>query len=105
MLHQAKDYSKDLHFNIPLDWIVHHTPSGYLDIYGWLKSMTQLSNLCNASPVKNWIIFFNGNDRHFDDRAFIHMEHQNIEPFILKAGDSVKEHPDDNDPNAKLDSI
>ena len=40
IVHQAKDCSQDLHYNIPLDWIVHHTPYGYMDRDGWLKSMT-----------------------------------------------------------------
>ena len=40
IIHQSKEYSKDLHHNIPLDWTVHHTPSGYMDRYRWLKAMT-----------------------------------------------------------------
>ena len=73
ILHQAKDYSKDLHFNITLDFTVHHILSGYMDRYGWLKSMTQLSDVCSASTVKNQIISFDGYDIHFDDCALIHM--------------------------------
>ena len=42
ILHQTKEYFEDLHFKIPLDWTVHHTPSGYMDRERWLKPMTQL---------------------------------------------------------------
>ena len=31
VVHQAKEYSQDLHHNIPLDCTLHHTPSGYMD--------------------------------------------------------------------------
>ena len=33
------------------------------------------------------------------------MEHQNIQPFILKSGDSVNDYPNDNGPNSKLKSL
>ena len=69
IVHQAKDYSQDLHYNVPLDWIVHHTPSGYMDRDGWLKSMNQFSNVCSLSPVKNKIMFFDGHGIHFRDGA------------------------------------
>ena len=105
IFHQAKEYSKDFHLEIPLDWTVHHIPSGYMDRDGWLKSMTQLSNLCGAYPVNNKIIFFNRHDINFEDYAHIHMEHQNIQPLILNEGDSVNDHPNDNGPNAKLKSL
>ena len=66
---QAKEYYQYIHHNIPLDETVHHTPSGYMYRDGWLKAMTQLSNICGASPVKNQILFFNGHSCHFDNRA------------------------------------
>ena len=34
IVHQYKDYSHDLHYNVPLYWIVHHTPYGYMKGYG-----------------------------------------------------------------------
>ena len=102
IVQQANEYSEDLHFNVPLEWTVHNTPYWYKDKYRWIKATTQLSNVCGAYPVKNQIIFFDVHDSHFDDRALIHMEHQNIQPFILKAGDSIKDHPNGNGSNAKL---
>ena len=85
IFHQAKEYSQDIHHNIPLYWTVHHTSSGYMDRDGWLKAMTQFSNICGASPVNNQILFFDGHDIHFDNRALTQMQSKNIQPFILKA--------------------
>ena len=99
IVHQAKEYSQDLHHNIPLEWTVHHTSSGYMDRDGWLKAMTQFSNICSASPVNNQILFFDGNDSHFINRALTLMQIKNIQPFIVKAGDSINDHPNDNMPN------
>ena len=86
---QAKEHSQDLHHNIPLDWTVHHTSSSYMDRDGWLKAMTQFSNICGASPVNNQIIFFDGHDSHFDDRALTQMQSKNIQPFTPKSCDSI----------------
>ena len=66
--------------------------------------MTKLSNVCSAYPVKNQINFFGGQNNHFDDCAIIHAEHQKIQPFILKSGNSVNEQPNDNGTNSKLKS-
>ena len=104
IMHQDKDYSKDLHFNIPLDWSVYHKKSGYMDRDRWLKSTTQFSNVCSASPVRN-IFLFNGHNIHFYDREILHKEHRNIQPLILKLGDSVNNHTNDNRPNYKLNSL
>ena len=70
----------------------------------WLKPITQHSNVCSATSVNNKIIFFDGHGIHFDDRALIHMDQQNIQPFILKAGESVNDQPNDNGTNSKLKS-
>ena len=73
--------------------------------YGWLKAMTQFSNICGASPVINQILFFGGNDSHFDDRSLKQMQSKNIQSFILKAGDSINNQPNDNGPNSKLKAL
>ena len=31
IVHQSKEYSQDLHFNILLDWKVYHAPYGYMN--------------------------------------------------------------------------
>ena len=40
IVHHANVYSPDIHFNISLECTVHHTPSSYMERYGWLKFMT-----------------------------------------------------------------
>ena len=67
--------------------------------------MTQFSNICGASPVNKQILFFDGHDRHFDERTPTQMQIKNIQPFVLKAGDSIDDQPNVNGPNSKLKSI
>ena len=105
IVHQAKEYIQDLHHNIPLDWKVHHTLSSYMDRDGWIKATTQFSNICGASPVNNQILFFNGHDSHFDDRLLTQMQSKKIQPFILKAGDSINDQSNDNGPNLRLKAL
>ena len=100
--HQAQEYYQYLHYNIPLDWIVHDKPYVYMDRYGWLKYITQLSNICGASLVNNHILFFDGHGSHFDNGTLIKMMCKNIQPFVLKSGNSINDQPNDNGPNAKL---
>ena len=76
-----------------------------MDRDGWLKSMTQLSNICGASPVNNQILFFDGHDSHFGDLSLTQIQSKNIQPFILKAGDSINDQPNDNTPNLTLKSL
>ena len=81
IFHQEKDNYQDPHLNIALNWILQHTPCEYMDRYGCIKATAQLSTAWGASTIKNKIIFFDGNDSHFDDRALSYMGDQNIQPF------------------------
>ena len=105
IVHQAKEYSQDLQFNVTLDWTVHNTPSGYINREEWLKSMYQLSNVLVASPVNNQILFFDGYDSHFDKRALRQIKCRNIRLFVLKSGNSINNQTNDNGPNYKLKSL
>ena len=67
--------------------------------------MRKLSNIYGASPVNNQILLFNGHDSHFVDCALPQMQRKNIQPFILKTGDFINDHPNDNGPNSKLKSL
>ena len=67
--------------------------------------MTQFSNICGASPVNNQILFFDGHDSYFDDRTQTQTKIKNIQPFILEAGDSINDQPNDNGPNSKLKAL
>ena len=80
VVHQAKEYSQDIHQNIPLEWEVHHTPYGYMDRDGWFKAMVKLSNICGASPVSNQILFFNGHNSHFDNLSLTQTQSKKSSP-------------------------
>ena len=67
--------------------------------------MTQLSNLCGAYPVNNQILLFDGHTSHFDDGTLRQMMCKNVQPFLLKSGDSINDHPNDIRPNSKLKSL
>ena len=84
IVNQSKEYWQDIHHNIPLYWAVHHTTSIYMDRDGWLKAVTQFSNICGASPVKNYILLFGEHYSHFNDRALIQTQRKKSIPSYLK---------------------
>ena len=51
IVHQASNYTQDLHYNIPKDWVVHNTPSGYMDRDGWMKGMMNLKTFCGSKKL------------------------------------------------------
>ena len=102
IVHQAENYTHDIHWNLPSDWLVHNTPSGYMDRNGCMKAMSIFSRTCGASKINPQVLFFDGHDSHFDDRATHILRSHHISPFILKAGDSTNDQPNDNGPNLKL---
>ena len=105
IVHQAKEQSQHIHFNIPLNQIVYHAPSGYMDRDGLLKSTTQFSNVCDTSPVNNHILFFNGQGSHFDEHALRQIKCRNIQPFLMKSNNLINDQHNDNVPNDKLKSL
>ena len=105
IVHQAKYFSQDLHYNTPLDWVIHHTTSGYMDRDRWLKSMTQFSKVCGAYPFNNQKLLFDGHNSHFDDGTLRQMMCKNVQPFLIKSGDSINDHPNYNGPDSKLKSL
>ena len=102
IFHQAANYTQDLHWNLPSDWLVHDAPSGYMDRDGWMKAMILFSRTCGASKMNTHVLFFDGHYRHFYDRATHILRSHHISLFILKAGDSTNDQPNYNGPNLKL---
>ena len=66
--------------------------------------MNQLSIVYGASPVNNQILFSGGHDHHFKNGALRKIMCKNIQPFVLKYGNSIDDHSNDNGPNPKLNS-
>ena len=67
--------------------------------------MTQFFNISGISPVKNQILLLDGNYSHFNPCTLTQSQRKNIETFIIKAGDSIKNQSNDNRPNTKLKSL
>ena len=67
-----------------------------------MKAMGLFSRTCGYSKMNPQVLFFDGNDSHFDDRATYILQSHHISLFILKAGDSANDHPNDNGPNRML---
>ena len=76
-----------------------------MDRYMWLKYTTLLSTVCAALNINNRIIFFDGHDSNFDERALIYMGDQNTQPFVLKAGNDGNDLTNNNSPNEKQSLI
>ena len=102
IFHQAENYTQDLHWNLRSDWIVQNTPSEYMDRDGWIKAMSLFSRACGVIKLNPQVLFFDGHDRHFNDRATHLLQSHHTFPFTLKAGNSINDHPNNNGPNLNL---
>ena len=104
VIHQATDMGADFLLEIPDDWIVHGTPSGYMDRDGWYKTIINFANLSGATKSNKQFLYFDGHDSHWDSDALQLLEDRHIKSFFLKSGDSEKDQPNDNGPNACVKS-
>ena len=102
IVNQAENYTQDIHWDLPSDWLVHSTPSGYMDRDGWMKATSLFSRTCGSSNMNPRVLFFDGHGSHFDDRGTHILRSHHISPFILKEGDSTNDQTNDNGPNLKL---
>ena len=102
LVHQSTQYAQDLRKNIHSYWLVHNSPSGYMDFDGWLKAMSYLSSICGSSPLNPQVLLCGGHIRNFDDRALNILWSHHIKSFILNSGDFVHDQLNDNGPNLKL---
>ena len=67
--------------------------------------MTQSSNICGASHIKNHILFIYGHDIQLDDLALRQIIFRNIQLCILKVDNSINSQTNDNIQNAKIKSL
>ena len=102
VVQQSTQYSQDINYIMPSYWIVHNSPSGYMDRDDWHKSMAHFPSMCSSSALNPQVLFYDGRVSHFHDRALHILCRHNIQYFILKSGDYVHEQPNDNGPNMKL---
>ena len=105
VVHQRTRYSEDLHYNTSRDWAIHNLPSGYMDRGSWHKSMSHFSFVCFYFPLNTQVLLYYGHDSHFGGRVLEILRRHNIYYFILKAGYSVHDQPNDNGKNMKLNNL
>ena len=67
--------------------------------------MDHFPSMCCSSTLNTQVLFYDGHDSHFDDREFNILRRHKIQSLILKAGDSVHDHPNYNCPNMKLNNF
>ena len=102
IVQKAENYTQDLHRNLPSDWLVHSTPSGYMDRDGRMKEISLFSRICGARKLHTQVLFLDGHGSHFDDRVHTYSAIPSHLPIFLKAGDSNNYQTNDNGPNLKL---
>ena len=73
-MHQSNHYTQVVHYNITSDWVFHNLLSVYINSDGWHKSIAHFSSIHCFSPINTQVIFYDGNDSHFDDRSVIKKE-------------------------------
>jgi hypothetical protein len=104
VIHQATEMTAGFLLNLPGNWVVHTTPSGYMDRDGWFKTISNFAHLSGASQSNKQFLYFDGHDSHWDPDALELLEVKHIQSFFLKSGDSEKDQPNDNGPNACVKS-
>ena len=67
-----------------------------------MKAMSLFSRTCVYGKMNPQVLFFDGHYSHFNDRATHILQSHHISTFILKAGDSTNDQPNDNGTNLKL---
>ena len=51
IVHKAQNYTQDIHWNLSNYWLVHNTPSGYMDRDGWMKAMSFFIRTCGDIKI------------------------------------------------------
>ena len=105
IVHPAGNYIQDLHYNIPKDWVVQNTPSGYMERDVWINTMVNFNTVYGENKINIQLLYYDDHEINFYERE-IHIPHSNhIKPLFFKAGDSVNDQPNDNGPNLQLKGL
>ena len=76
-----------------------------MDHDGWNKAMYHFPSMCFSSPLNTQVLFYDGHASHFDDKEFNIIHRHNIQSFILNAGNSMDDQPNNNGPNTNLKNL
>ena len=71
----------------------------------WMKEMVHFKTFCGENKLNTQVLFYDGHDRHFDERDIHIILSNHIKPFILNSGDSGNDQPNDNGPKLNLKGI
>ena len=102
LVHQGAELSADFLYKIPADWIVRHSPSGYMDRDGWFKGIYMFSKLSGCHVGNIIKKYYDDHDSHWDADTLDLMSKSFIQHFVLNAGNSENYQPQHNGSNAKL---
>ena len=72
---------------------------------GWMKEVMNFKTVCGANKINPQVVFYDGHGSHFEIRAIHILQSNHIKPFILKAGESGNDQPNDNGPNLNMKGI
>ena len=82
VVHQSITMSADLIYGIPDDWIVHVTPSGYMDRDGWYKAIRQFWKLSGTHAGNQQVLFFDGHNSYWDADTLDIMSNNYVHGFF-----------------------
>ena len=102
-VHHINHYIQYINCNIPSDWVVRNSPSGYIYHDGWLKSMSHFSSMCFSYPLDTQVLLYYFYASHFDDRMLNILWSHCIQSLILNSGNYVHNQKNYNGTNLKLD--
>ena len=72
---------------LPGEWVVHVTPSVYIDRYGWLKFIIFFGTVFRGIAWYQQVLFFDIDNPHYNAVSFDIMVSYFVQTFIFKPGD------------------
>ena len=103
VVHEGGEMCELFARNLPSDWCVHSSPSGYMDRDGWFKVACHFQKHCG--PTRPLYLFFDGHDSHWDPDALQLWFDDKIFSFFGRAHGSDDDNVNDNGCNAKFHAI
>ena len=98
VVHQRANYTRDIHYNIPSNWVIHNSPSGQCIVAVGI-------NPCADLLLNPQVLFYDVHDSYFDDKALDILCKHKIQYFILESGDFVYDQPNNNVPNMNFNHL
>jgi len=90
IIHQGAHTNIGHVLDLPSDWPVGSTPSGYMDQENFLPLAKHLVDYMTmgGKVTKPQFLFLDGHESHFNASALKYMKDKNVHVFFLKSGDS-----------------